>query len=535
MGETSPRTLSALIVEDAAEDAVLVVRELRRGGFDVSFERVDTAQAMSSALARQPWDVVISDYTMPQFSAPAALAVLKERKLDLPFIIVSGTVNEDIAVAALHAGAHDFMSKAKLGRLVPAIERELRAATLRVQQKRMQAQLMVSERMASMGTLAAGVAHEINNPLACVMANLDLAAGELEERARELGLTAEFGAIREELEDAREASDRIRNIVGNLKIFSRSEDDKTGPVDIQRVMESTLRMAGNEIRHRARLVTNYGKTPLVEANESRLGQVFLNMIVNAAQAIEDGRAEKNEIRISTSMDVGGGAVVEIADTGAGMPPDVLRQLFSPFFTTKPVGVGTGLGLYICHGIVTGFGGSIEVRSEVGQGTAFRISLPPARAEVLKEEPLLALDIAARRRGRILVVDDEPMIAAAVQRTLSAEHDVVVLRSAGEALRRITAGERFDVILCDLMMPQMTGMDLHAALFRVAQEQAARMIFLTGGAFTARTQAFLDVTPNQRVEKPFNVRHLRALINDRVVGFVLLLGACSTWLGPWHLG
>ena len=294
-------------------------------------------------------------------------------------------------------------------------------------------------------------------------------------------------------------------------------------------------MAGNEIRHRARLVTNYGKTPLVEANESRLGQVFLNMIVNAAQAIEDGRAEKNEIRISTSMDVGGGAVVEIADTGAGMPPDVLRQLFSPFFTTKPVGVGTGLGLYICHGIVTGFGGSIEVRSEVGQGTAFRISLPPARAEVLKEEPLLALDIAARRRGRILVVDDEPMIAAAVQRTLSAEHDVVVLRSAGEALRRITAGERFDVILCDLMMPQMTGMDLHAALFRVAQEQAARMIFLTGGAFTARTQAFLDVTPNQRVEKPFNVRHLRALINDRVVGFVLLLGACSTWLGPWHLG
>ena len=532
MGETK---LRVLIVEDVEDDAVLVVRELRRGGFDVLFDRVDTAEAMSSALARQPWDVVISDYTMPQFSAPAALALLNERKLDLPFIIVSGTVNEDIAVAALHAGAHDFMSKAKLARLVPAIERELRAASLRVQQKKLQAQLMVSERMASMGTLAAGVAHEINNPLACVMANLDLAGRELEERAATLGLTAEFGQIREELDDAREASDRIRNIVRNLRIFSRSEDDKTGPVDVQQVMESTLRMAWNEIRHRARLVKNYGKTPPVEANESRLGQVFLNMIVNAAQSIEDGRAEKNEIRISTSTDVRGGVVVEIADTGRGMPPDVLRQLFSPFFTTKPVGVGTGLGLYICHGIVTGFGGLIEVRSEVGQGTVFRISLLPARSQVPEAAPQLALDIAARRRGRILVVDDEPMIAAAVQRTLAAEHDVVVLRSADEALRRISAGERFDVILCDLMMPQMTGMDLHAALSRVAAEQAARMIFLTGGAFTTRTRAFLDVTPNQRIEKPFDVRHLRALINDRIVGFLLLVGACSTFAGLWHVG
>jgi CheY-like chemotaxis protein len=241
--------------------------------------------------------------------------------------------------------------------------------------------------------------------------------------------------------------------------------------------------------------------------------VFLNLVVNAAQAIPEGHAENNEIRITTSTDPSGGVVVEISDTGAGIPPDVLPRLFTPFFTTKPVGVGTGLGLFICRSIVTGFGGSIGVASEPGKGTTLRISLVPSRVQVLESAPPPVLDVVARRRGRILVVDDEPMIAKSLQRFLSVEHDVLGLGSAGEALAQIRAGERFDVILCDLMMPQMTGMDLHAELSRVAREQAARMIFVTGGAFTPRARAFLDETPNQRIEKPFDVRQLRALIND----------------------
>ena len=372
-----------------------------------------------------------------------------------------------------------------------------------------------SERMASMGTLAAGVAHEINNPLACVMANLDLVL----ERVEELVSTPEFREIREELQDAREATARIASIVRDLKIFSRSQEDKTGPVDIQKVMESTLRMAWNEIRHRARLEKTYGKTPPVEACESRLGQVFLNIVINAAQVIPEGRAEDNAIRISTYTDQGGRVVIEVADTGPGMPPEVLRQLFTPFFTTKPIGVGTGLGLSICHGIVTGFGGSIDVTSEMGKGTTFRISLPQARVGTAVETPHVApgMTMTARRRGRILVIDDEPAIAKALQRTLSAEHEVVAVCLAEEALARIGAGERFDVILCDLMMPQMTGMALHAELSRIAPEQADRMVFLTGGAFTPRARAFLDETPNQVVEKPFEARLLRALINERILG------------------
>jgi len=190
------RPLRALIVEDVERDAVLVARELARGGFDVSFERVDTPEMMSAALAKQPWDIIISDYSMPSFSGPAALALVKERKLDLPFIIVSGTVGEETAVESIRAGAHDFMAKGKFARLIPAVERELRDAVLRAERTKMQEQLLISDRMASVGTLAAGVAHEINNPLAVLMANLTFAAEDIAElrqdvRSKENGVAGE--------------------------------------------------------------------------------------------------------------------------------------------------------------------------------------------------------------------------------------------------------------------------------------------------------------------------------------------------------
>jgi CheY-like chemotaxis protein/anti-sigma regulatory factor (Ser/Thr protein kinase) len=274
-------------------------------------------------------------------------------------------------------------------------------------------------------------------------------------------------------------------------------------------------MAWNELRHRVRLVKTYGKVAPVEASESRLGQVFLNLVVNAAQAIPEGRIDANEIRISTRTGDDGRVIVEIADTGPGIPPNVLKQLFTPFFTTKPVGVGTGLGLSICERIVTGFGGTIEVESELGKGTVFRVALLAARSTETQEAPEPTRSSSATRRGRILVVDDEPAIAKAVQRTLSREHEVVVLESAVTALERIRAGERFDVILCDLMMPRMTGMDLHAALLQDEPSQSAAMIFLTGGAFTPHARKFLDEAPNLRMEKPFETMHLRAMVNDRI--------------------
>jgi signal transduction histidine kinase len=513
---SEPTKLRVLVVEDRPDDAEMVLLELGRGGYDVVHERVDTEAAMTVALRRERWDVVLSDYAMPQFSGPAALAIVRGLALDIPFIIVSGTVGEEAAVLAMRSGANDYVFKGSLGRLCPAIDRELREAAMRAERRKMQEQLLISDRMASVGTLAAGVAHELNNPLATVVANLELASKELARVADEFQMTDRLQEISEELHDARDGADRLKHIVRDLKIFSRATDDeRRGPVDVKRVLESSLRMAWNEIRHRARLVKDYGNIPPVEANEARLGQVFLNLIVNAAHAIREGNTEQNLIRVSTGVEASTGRVaVDIRDSGSGIPPDNLSRIFDAFFTTKPIGVGTGLGLSICHRIVSGLSGEIHVESEVGKGTTFRVLLLPSVRAVDGLTSVLAV-APPIRRGKVLVIDDDPMVARSLGRMLGHEHEVTIVLSAGDAHRRVVAGERYDVILCDLMMPQMTGMDLHAEFLRTVPEQASQMVFLTGGAFTPGARTFLDGVPNQRVEKPFDTQHLRSIINDRI--------------------
>jgi CheY-like chemotaxis protein len=382
----------------------------------------------------------------------------------------------------------------------------------------MREQLLISDRMASVGTLAAGVAHEINNPLAAICANIELAGDALGTLAREPGrpeLAGRLDEIMDELRDARDAAERVRHIIRDLRIFSRAPDEeRRGPVDVRQVLESSVRMAWNEIRHRAKLIKEYGDVPPVDANEARLGQVFLNLVVNAAQAIPEGDAAHNAVRVTTKVD-GDRVVIEVRDTGAGIAPEHLPRIFDAFFTTKPLGVGTGLGLSICHRIVQGLGGEIHIDSALGRGTTVRVSLPPASDDTAEVAEPPAQPVVAARRGRVLIVDDELSFAKAVARHLRLEHDVELTGSAGEALRRVREGERFDVILCDLMMPQMTGMELHAELARVAPELAGRMVFVTGGAFTPGARAFLDNIPNQRLEKPFDAQQLRAVLNDRM--------------------
>ena len=534
--------LHVLIVEDSPDDAELTVRALVGGGYDPRFERVDTADAMGAALDRSGWDVVISDYSMPRFSGPAALALLQRRGLDLPFIIVSGTVGDEVAVAAMKAGAHDFIVKGKLARLLPALERELREVKIRAEQKRMREQLLISERMASAGTLAAGVAHEINNPLAVVAANLEFLTVSLAKvgpEARDYAmaaasmdagdtwmpwLQARLAEAKEPLDDAREAVARIRDIVRDVKLFSSTREDARGPVDVRTVCESSLRMAWNEIRHRAQLLKDYGDVPPVEANEGRLGQVILNLLINAAQAIPEGSAKSNKIRVTTRVAAGDRVAIEVFDTGAGIPAANLERIFDPFFTTKPIGVGTGLGLAICHRIVTDLGGEMSVESELGRGSLFRVVLPSARTSVATTEAWPSIE-RTERRGRILLVDDEVALCRAVQRSLSRFHDVTVLNSGREAISRVVSGERYDVIVSDLMMPEVTGMEIHDELLRRVPEQANRMVFLTGGAFTAGAREFLDAIPTARIEKPFDMTNLLTIV-------ARLLGReCSTGLGP----
>ncbi len=378
-----------------------------------------------------------------------------------------------------------------------------------------QAQLMQSDRLASVGMLAAGVAHEINNPLAYLSAALDFLDQHVE--AIEDPSAAARADVRRALSEAREGAARVRHVVRDLTTFSGMREDVRARLDLAPIVESAIGMAANEIRYRARVVREYGSAPPVLANEGRLGQVVLNLLINAAQAIPEGHAEDNEIRVVTGTDGRGRAVVEVRDTGAGIPPGILDRIFDPFFTTKPVGVGTGLGLSICRGIVVGLGGEIAAERRAGGGTTFRVALPAAPPGAAEEPRPAVTPAAGGRRGRILVVDDEPNVAAAIRRVLLSEHAVEVRTRADEALEAIARGERFDAILCDLMMPHMTGMELHAALERIVPEQARRMVMLTGGAFTPAAREFLARVSLPRCDKPFETASLRALVRALVSG------------------
>jgi signal transduction histidine kinase len=525
---SSSKPLRALLVEDNVDDAELVIRELRRGGYEPITRRVQTAADLTTTLTSETWDVIISDYSMPQLSAPDAFAIVRTLNLDVPFIIVSGTVGEEVAVKAMRSGVHDFLLKGHLRRLVAAIERELRESAMRGEQRKIQEQLLISDRMASVGTLAAGVAHEINNPLSVVAGNLQVVRQDAEAIAAELealppalrqALGEQIGrvasavsSLRAATTDAEEAAERVRMIVRDLRVFSRPEEDRREPVDVHKVIESSIRMARNELRHRAKVVRRFGTVPLVDANEARLGQVFLNLLVNAAQAIPEGQTDHNSITITTALE-DGMVVIDIADTGTGIPAEVLPRIFDVFFTTKPIGVGTGLGLAICHRILTAMDGRIEVQSRMGEGTSFRVAVRRARTNRTIEMPVQRpVAPHAGRIGAVLVIEDEPALGRVIQRLL-APHKVTVVNRANEALARVSAGETFDLILCDLMMPEMTGMDFYAELSRTFPEIAARVVFMSGGAFTPGAREFLETTSNRRIDKPIDTARLRRLVEE----------------------
>jgi signal transduction histidine kinase/ActR/RegA family two-component response regulator len=387
---------------------------------------------------------------------------------------------------------------------------------------RAEAQLFQTDRLVALGTLAGGVAHEINNPLTYVMGNVDLVSRLLRARASDcrgaetVSGPATASALEElvvTLEVARDGAERVRRIVRDLTTFARSETDHRTLLDLRAVLEPVINLVSNEIRQRARLVRELRDVPLVDANEARLGQVFMNLLMNAVHAIPEGHADDHEIGITTSTDAAGRAVLEVRDTGMGIPEEVVARIFEPFFTTKPVGVGTGLGLSICHGTVTALGGEISVRSTPGAGSVFRVVIPPATR---MRGSFTRTSGAARgpdaRRAKVLLIDDEPLILESLRRAL-ARYEVHAVTRAREALERIVAGERFDVIFCDLLMPGMSGMELNDELSRAAPEQAARIVFTTGGAFTARAREFLETASNPCIEKPFDLRRLHTLIQE----------------------
>lgn len=379
------------------------------------------------------------------------------------------------------------------------------------EQRRLQEQLLISERLASVGMLAAGVAHEINNPLMVISANVELLTARRNDEPV-VDSPPEIHTYDQILVDLEEASRRIRDVVRDLSVFSAPSARESKNIDVRSVLDSSLRMAKTEIRHRAKVVCELSGSPVVWGVESRLGQVFLNLLVNAAHAIPVESAQEHRIRVSLTTGDEGEVTIEVEDTGVGMSHATRDRLFTPFFTTKPLGSGTGLGLAICHRIVTSMGGSIQIESELGTGTLVRVTLPPSPQGRAGDHDFQETPLAVSRL-RVLVVDDEPTVARVFERMLSIEHDVTTVTSGQRALMLIEAGADFDAILCDLMMPQMSGMELHRRLLTSHPEQAARMIFITGGCFTAQAAAFIALPTTKRLTKPISLNTLRTAVNE----------------------
>jgi two-component system NtrC family sensor kinase len=408
--------LSVLIVEDETVDFDMVVRELRRSGVNAQCQRVETAEEYLSQLQARP-DIILSDYNLPSFSALEALQLLEESGLDIPLIVLTGTTSEETVVESMKHGAADYLLKDRMTRLGTAVrramqERELRAENRRAEAnsardrklkeaaearaavavelaqsnhelqeanrrlKETQAQLIQNAKMASLGQLVAGIAHEINNPLAFVVNNLfivesglDSLSPEMEPHLTEPSLR-KLQKARTRLGEMKEGLDRVKELVLDLRTFSRLDEGEFTTVDVVVTIEAVLLLLKSKMNGRIRVEKHFATSPNLYCYAGRLHQVLMNLISNAVDAI----AGEGEIVITSSR-TPEDFVISVRDTGAGIAEAVRCKIFDPFFTTKPVGQGTGLGLAISYGIVQDHGGSIEVQSQEGVGTEFIVKIP----------------------------------------------------------------------------------------------------------------------------------------------------------------
>ncbi|MFZ2161284.1 MAG: ATP-binding protein [Sideroxyarcus sp.] len=436
------RDLRILMLEDTPDDAELAEHELRKSGIKLVAKRVETRDAFILALEEFQPDIILSDYKLPNFNGNAALEIVRRDYPEVPVIMVTGALKDIEAVELIHAGAKDYVLKDRLARLAPAVQRalfvaqeeharklaeralrkshdeletrvrertaELTAVNAALQAEKAtqeilikklaeaQSQLLQSEKMASLGQLAAGVAHEINNPVGFVYSNLGalrryvadllatLSAFEKHESEMAAESRAELDKLKDQIDiaylrddvdklmsESMDGLQRVKRIVQDMKEFSHVDESELQWSNLEQGLDSTLNIVWDELNSKAEVVKEYAGIPEIECMPAQLNQVFMNLLLNAKQSIE----EHGRITIRTGRDRDEDVWVEVEDTGKGIKPEHLKRIFDPFFTTKPTGSGMGLGLSLSYSIVHKHGGRIEVKSTPGKGSVFRVVLP----------------------------------------------------------------------------------------------------------------------------------------------------------------
>lgn len=488
----------------------------------------------ASALEGQPISQIVSGATSLFLSAQVLPAIAEGRRVEEVYLTFSTRTGESLPVV-LNAELREEgearriecaflpMRRRRLfERELVAAERALMASArtehaLREEMRLVEERMRHHERLAALGSIAAAVGHEINNPLAYVSANIDLIA----ERLRQGGVMHPR-EVTPFIEDVRDGVARIRSVVSNLKSLTRADAGPVEPVDLSRAIHGALKVIEAKVRARASLHLALEEGLFVLGNELRIGQVVQNLIANAADAFAEADARANRITVRTSRGESDMMLVEVFDNGPGMSPEVLSRIFDPFFTTRPAGVGMGLGLSICHGIVTAAGGTISVESAPGRGTSFHVQLraaPAPELEVLmsspsREPPFISESAppgetrsSAPTRRRVLIIDDDENVARIVRRALGA-WDSTIETSSVAALARLREDPTFDLVVCDLLMPEMTGQELFEAISRESPSLAGRFMFLTGGACDDESRRFLESCGRPFLGKPFSLTELR---------------------------
>ena len=495
--------LRVLIVEDSATDAELMLRAIRQAGFAPVHDRVETAEAMRAALAGQAWDVVLSDYSLPGFDALGALALLRDTAPDVPFIVVSGSVGEDTAVAAMQAGAVDYIMKDRLQRLASAITRAVEGAVGRRERRRLEEQLGHSQRIEAVGRLAGGIAHDFNNVLTAVLGSVEL-----------LLLDEPPGRPhREELDIIRDAATRAKDLIRHLLAFSARQVLQPVVIDLNRLVRDVAKMLrrliGEDIKLETVLAPELGA---VRVDAGQIEQVLVNLAVNARDAMPRGGrltiqtdnvdADGTRGRLTPGVPDGRHVLLQVSDSGIGMDDEIQAHLFEPFFTTKPRGKGTGLGLATVYGIVRQSGGHIAVDSAPGRGAMFRIYLPRVEAPLDPTDRPTPVTAPAAGSETILLVEDEHLVRLLARKVLErAGYLVLVAAGGAEAL---DLAERYagpiHLLLTDVVMPGMNGRELMRRLAPLRPD--LRVLYMSGYADEAVAQHGVLDPGTAFLQKPF---------------------------------
>jgi CheY-like chemotaxis protein/nitrogen-specific signal transduction histidine kinase len=377
--------------------------------------------------------------------------------------------------------------------------------------KQAEAQLLQGDRLAALGTLAGGMAHAINNPLTYVLLNLEDLSEQLPKLAEQQGFMQE--AV-QRLKEAHDGAERVAQVVRQMRAFARSESSVAAAIDVREVLDAALALVGNEIRHRGNLITEYEEVPLVFAAQARLEQALLNLLLHAARALPDAGSAPSDVRVALRQADENRVLIEVTYATTDEAP--VDQ--GPFDPLSSISGGVDAGLAICHGIVTSVGGEMRCAIHPGRGTSFQVLLPAAewtRTEASPAPQPQPSLLPPSDRARVLVVDDDPGVGKALRLMLEEEHDVTCVTSPREALKLLLADAGLDIVFCDLMMPELSGVDLYQALYLNRPGYERRLVFMTGGAFMPEEASFVTQVKSPIMEKPFDMRRIQALVRRAV--------------------